>query len=107
MLEYAVKILQVGMPGFAFLMAFLGYQVLSKEGPNTRASNKRVQRYLLFCAALVVLVEAASIFDVAMKRSDPASVLRSCRDSLDRLDTLTKSPELTPAQLRAAVSSHV
>lgn len=100
-----VQILQVGLSGFAFLLAFLSYRLISRQqsASTPRLAPLRAARWFLaLCVALVVIVGVFNVMERVIGRPDPRDVA-SCRRALDKLD-LELGQASTVEQLRIAVA---
>ena len=87
-LSDVVNILQVGLSGLAFLLAFLGYWLIAREqqAEKPRPAMLKSAKYFLFqCIGLAVIV---GIFQIA-PRFIPLALdqqqVGTCRDSFDLL----------------------
>ncbi|XXF81417.1 hypothetical protein P2318_17175 [Myxococcaceae bacterium GXIMD 01537] len=102
-----VSILQVGLSGLGFLLAFLAYRLLASEQKTAKPRLevlRAARNFLLLCIVLVVIVGGFQVSGHLMK-PDPA-VVSGCRRSLDKLKVEVREAE-TVEQLRTAVGEEV
>ena len=110
MIEHVVPILQVGLSGLAFLLAFLAYRIIAREqrASSPKASVLKAARSFLFqCIILALMV---GIFQVILKyfpNSQPldSEQIARCRDSMDLLlERKKRATELI--HLKDAIGEH-
>lgn len=107
-----VEILQVGLAGLIFVLAFLLYRIINQAVKQTdsakrNAGLKAARTYLWVVLGLVLLAGVFPLAEQWLAREDPSSSLSSCRDSLVRLDTAAKMADKTIDDLRAQIRGHV
>jgi hypothetical protein len=107
-----VEILKVGLSGLVFLLCGMAYRLLrveqSKAQPNAQIL-RTIHRYLWQSILCALIVGLFSIADTVLARQHKAQVelLESCGDSLQRLDTYSKMPNLSADDLRNVAINHV
>jgi hypothetical protein len=107
-----VDVLQTGLSGLIFLLAFLAYRILSKAleqkgGVEAAVALKAARSYLWPCVVLVILAGSFPLVEQWIGRGDRARVLGECRDSLERLDTFSRMPGVTAEDFGAQIRAHV
>jgi hypothetical protein len=103
-----VPILQTGLAGFAFLLAYLSYRVIAqeqkKEEPRV-AILQSAQRYFYLCILLAVVVGSFEIARMAMHGFDQEQVA-ACLDSFDLLSS-RKERATGEIELAQAAADHI
>lgn len=106
--ELIAKILQVGLAGFAFLLAYLGYRLIAREQNKENPSSailKSARQYFYLCILLAVIVGGFGILRVTMRSVDQER-LAVCRDSFDLLSS-RKARASSKADLLQAINDHI
>lgn len=107
-----VDILKVGLSGLVFLLAYMAYRLLSRlqtkdlDRSSSDQALKIMRSYLWLSIALVLIVGGFSIIELVIKKNDPRDVLQGCRDSLERLDTYARDPDIELIELKRVIISH-
>jgi len=107
-----VEILKVGLSGFVFLLSWMAYRLLrAEQSAKARDANMihAINRYMwqsFFCAILVGGFSLADHF-LGQQQKAQQSLVNSCADSLNRLDTYMQLPNISERDFRAAVSKNV
>jgi len=108
MSESIVPILQTGLAGFAFLLAYLSYRLIAEEQKKETPSPailKSAQRFFYLCILLAVIVGSFAIAKRMMRDVDPEQVA-ACRDSFDLLSS-RKMRASNQADLLQAINDHI
>lgn len=104
--SWALEILKLGLSGLAFMLAYLGFRLLSQElrrkTPNEKTLHT-VRVYTWQTLLMAVLVAVMSIVTLILKPPGASE----CRDSLSELDTISNQTKLTLSDLRSAVTLHL
>lgn len=104
-----VEILKVGISGLVFLLALLGFRLLSQLAHTGKQDVKviRAVRFYMFQTTfLAVLVAAMSIVPHWLSGSGLRAAANECELSLGRLQARMKMPATTLETLQAAVTQH-
>lgn len=107
-----LQILKVGLSGLVFLLCAMAFQLLRAEQRKVHLDPKMlksINRYLwqgIFCAVLVGFFSLADAY-LARQHRAQADSLEACGDSLQRLDTYSKLPNISSDDLRSVVAKHV
>ncbi len=103
-MDNIVEILKLGISGFAFLLAYMGYRLLrneqSKAKPNTKTLGM-IWRFLWLSVVLAIVVGGFGVVDTILRRTSAQSVdsepIRLCRANLEivlsRLDATATTEE--------------
>jgi len=106
------KILQTGLFGFIFLMAFLAVHALrdASRAGGKGSGDAAIRSARTFLWTIVVLVALAGGFDLLNKwlfeKGSPEALVE-CRNSVSRLETLSQMPGVDAAKLKAQIAAHV
>jgi TRAP-type C4-dicarboxylate transport system permease small subunit len=106
-LDAVVPILQVGLSGFSFLLAYLTYRIIAREQleKEPRAAILKSARYFFYlCILLALIVGTFRVGERMLSDIDPEELAR-CRESMELLESRNKRAE-TLEQLRNAVNDH-
>jgi predicted permease len=101
-----VDILKLGLSGLVFLLAYLGYRLLSREQAKDKPNKSTFRNIIVFnvfAFLSALLVGVLSLIQVWASR-DP--VAAACRDSFSRLKTTSTLGGVTTDDLRAAIQTH-
>jgi hypothetical protein len=108
-----VDVLKVGLPGLAFLLAFMSYRLVRSGTPSSSPKSlQKSQHFMLFTLVLTVLVVINSTIDVYLKNQKAISAydVGRCRDAVARVETAARieslgvDPSSTLEELRATVN---
>ena len=103
-----VPILQTGLAGFAFLLAYLSYRLIAAEQKKDKPNPtmlKSAKQYFYLCILLAVIVGIFPIVRTTMQTVDQEQ-LAACRDSFDLLSS-SKDRAESQADLSQAINAHV
>jgi hypothetical protein len=106
-----VDVLKVGLSGLALLLAYLGYRLLQRTA-TAKVSAPVLRTIKLYLGGVVALPIIVGVFGIVetlqhehqRKINDSDA---SCRDSLTRLDTQSKLPNVTADDLKNVIDGHV
>lgn len=104
-----LEVLRVGFSGLVFLLAFLGYRLLTQALAQPTLDVKRlrvVSRFISLLVVLATLVAVLTVFGLVVNRS-PISGIDDCRDSLSRLETYSRLPDQTADDYRKVIAAHL
>ena len=102
-----IDILKLGLSGLVFLFALLGYRLLEAEQKKGKPTIlAAIYRYLWMCLLSAVLVAVFSLAPMVLPSFRHVDA-EPCRDSLSRLATVAKLPDVPVEKLRAAIDTHV
>lgn len=107
-LDYAVQILQTGLAGFAFLLAYLSYQLISREQKKEQPRDtilRSARNYFLMCIVLALVVGGFQLTRYLLGQADELS-LSECRDSFEILLS-RQERAATIDDMRAAINEHI
>jgi len=101
-----VSILQVGLSGFSFFLAYFTYKILlkeqSKENPNLLIL-KSAKNYFMLCILLAVLVGSFRIVEIKLSKTEvDIEEISRCHDNLELLRSRCERYEDID-QLRSAI----
>ena len=88
-LDYVVQILQAGLAGLAFLLAFLSFKIISKEQSKEIPRSEILQsarNYFVMCIILAVIVGGFQVTQYLLESKDELR-LSECRDSFEILSS--------------------
>lgn len=105
-LDIVVSILQVGLSGFCFFMAYFTYKILLKEQSKENPKPiilKSAKNYFLLCILLAVIVGGFRMVEIGMNKTEvDMEEIARCRDNLELLRS--RSERYTDIdQLRSAI----
>lgn len=87
--DLVVSILQVGLSGFSFLLAYLAYQIIAKEQKKKEPKKiilKSARTYFLLCLMLALIVGGFRIVEIGIKQKGiDIEEIANCRDNLELL----------------------
>lgn len=117
-LSIAVRILQVGFSGFAFLLAYLSYRLLrseqARDSVRTEIINS-VRWYMKWAFALAILVSVMSTSEMVLRpflskplvlEAQRRQQVSECERRLVILAALSEDPKATVRSLQAAVEGY-
>ena len=84
-----VPILQTGLAGLAFLLAYLSFRLIASEQKKDKpkpAVLQTARHYFYLCILLAVIVGSFPLIRLAMQRGNEEQ-LAACRDSFDLLSS--------------------
>jgi hypothetical protein len=103
-----VEILKIGLSGFVFLLVMYNFRllkgVMAKEKLDRRLSRK-IDMFMWMNVGLVVIVGASAALSVGLQAR--LHGVKMCRNSLQRLDTQAKLPDVGAASLKNGIAGHV
>jgi hypothetical protein len=107
-----VDILKVGLSGLVFLLCGMAYQLLRSEQRKSQPDTqmlKMINRYMWQSILCAMLVGAFAFADslLAHHNSTNQALVDACGESLNRLDTFSKMPNITDGDLRHVASRHI
>lgn len=107
-LDQVVPILQTGLAGLAFLLAFMSYRIItteqSKDSPRV-VILRSARNYFVLCILLAVIVGGFQIGRIWLIDVDKVEI-SECRDSFDLLILREERGE-SAMDLRHAINSHI
>lgn len=92
-----VRLLEVGLSGFGFLMAFLAYRQIDQLGGPNPAKEKLIRQFMIFAAALFIGLMGLQILGDRSKVLELQTQLNALVDSQDALQRASGTIML-PAQ---------
>lgn len=104
-----VEILKVGLSGLVFLLAFMAYRLLAREQKRKKADPKFLRFVQVFywqSVFLVVLLAGINVFE-RIAPNPPSMELQKCKESLNRLETLSTLEDQNLEDIRDLINNHV
>jgi len=105
-LDIVVSILQVGLSGFCFFMAYFAYKILLKEQDKKNPKPiilKSAKNYFLLCILLAVIVGGFRVVEISLNKTEvDIEEIARCRDDLELLRSRSERYEDID-QLRSAI----
>ncbi len=84
-----VSILQIGLSGFCFFLAYFTYNILLKEQRKGRPKPiilKSAKNYFVLCILLAVIVGGFRIVEIGLNKTEvDVEEIAQCRDNLELL----------------------
>lgn len=108
-LDQVVPILQTGLSGFAFLLAFLAYNLIAREQRSEKprfAVLRAARGFLYQCIGLAVVVAASQIGAKFVRADFDGAEIARCRDSIDLLEE-RKQRATELVHLQGAIEEHL
>jgi hypothetical protein len=104
-----VEILKLGVSGLVFLLAFLGYNLLRNATQNNASVPilAAVRFYMWIALTLAGVVTVGGLAEHFIASEGRINDVRECRNSLARLDTQSKMPDVTVDNLRHGIAGHL
>lgn len=106
--DKVIPILQTGLAGLAFLLAFLSYRIISAEQKKTNPRNQILNSarvYFILCIVLAAVVGGFQLVKSFTGDVD-ARQLAECKDSFTLLRSRSERAE-NLQDLQSAINSHL
>jgi hypothetical protein len=101
-LQAVLQILQIGVVGLAFLLAYMAYRLLhtqsEKEKPNQKVLDA-TSRYMVFALALSLVAVAGQMAQSLLPANVPSDIdgqLRTLKERLDGIRLVAKDASTSP-----------
>jgi hypothetical protein len=115
--ESVIRILQIGLAGLAFLFAVLAYLLLRSEQQKQKTNPSIVRAIIIFLGIQLAALVSVGAFTLLQPVMQPTGGITqnpvveehvaTCRDSLDRSETMSRLPDTTEQGLRQSIRDTV
>lgn len=102
-----VEVLNTGLFGFIFLMAYLCYQALRNTQDSKGASVRTARNFLWIIVLLVILAGGFNLAEKWLSKESTSPALQECSDSIKVLADLANLPGATAENLKNQIRAHV